>query len=90
MSGRKPPPTDMPAPGDHYVYEHSKGLGHEARGDVLTAEMNELDMQPGTEVVVVVIDDAGWPIVNWTDQKGLDRMTAIETTTFGTYFTKVV
>jgi hypothetical protein len=41
-------------------------------------------------VEVVAIDDAGWPIANWTDQKGLDRNTAIETTTFGTYFTKVV
>jgi hypothetical protein len=89
MPARAKPP-DPAVVGDHYIYEHNRGLGHEARGDVLTAEMTELDMQPGTEVVVVAIDDAGWPIANWTDQKGIDRNTAIETTTFSTYFTKVV
>ena len=75
--------------GAMYVYNHTVGLGAEAKGDVLTAEMDELDMQPGTEVVVLAIDDEGWPIANWTDSHGIDRNTAIETTTFGNYFDKV-
>ena len=80
-----------------YTYTHPSGLGfgehslNEATSAPITAEMKELDMADGTVVTVEALDESegdsnGWPIVNWTDSKGLDRMTTIDPVTFDEYF----
>jgi hypothetical protein len=52
--------------------------------------MIELDLKPGTPVTVHSLDeDSGWPIVEWTDDKGLGRMTTIEPTEFDNDFAPV-
>jgi hypothetical protein len=78
-----------PQPGEYYAYTHSKGLGEEARGNALAADMAKLDMPSGTDVKVAFIDDAGWPVVDWIDGAGFDRRTAINPDTFSEFFTKV-
>jgi hypothetical protein len=78
-----------PQPGDYYAYTHAKGLGEEARGNALAADMAKLDMPSGTDVKVVLIDDAGWPVVEWIDGAGFGRRTAINPETFDAFFAKV-
>jgi hypothetical protein len=78
----------MANPGDKLLYQpgHGTGYGHNALGQELTAEMKELDLQPGTEVTFMQYDDADWALVEWVDSKGLDRITAIETDQFDNDF----
>ena len=83
----------MPAePGQDYTYQptHGKGFGHNARGSELTAEMTELDLKPGTPVTVLELDaDSGWPLVQWKDDVGIDRITTIEPGEFDADFAPV-
>jgi hypothetical protein len=83
----------MPAQeGYQYVYDHpdDKGYGEHAKGDVLTAEMTELDLKDGTEVFVVAMDEeSGWPIIDWTDSTGVYRMTTIDPELFDQFFVEV-
>ncbi len=74
--------------GDKLTYqpEHGNGYGHNALGQELTAEMTELDLKPGTEVTYMQDDDEGWALVEWIDDKGLDRITAIEPDQFANDF----
>lgn len=68
-------------PGDKFIYDHpaDAGYGEHARGEPLSAEMTELDMQDGMEVTLLEYDvDTGWPLVEWTDAKGLPRITTID------------
>jgi aminoglycoside N3'-acetyltransferase len=54
----------------------------------LTAEMTELDLKPGTVVTVHSLDaESAWPIVGWTDDVGIDRLTSIEPAVFDSDFT---
>ena len=80
----------MPAePGDKYNYSHPEGagFGKNALGQDLSAEMTELDMADGTPVTVLELDaDSGWPLVQWVDAKGIDRITTIEPELFDLYF----
>jgi hypothetical protein len=80
----------MPAQEGHqYVYDHpqDKGYGEQARGDVLTAEMTELDLKDGTDVFVIAMDEeSGWPIVDWTDGTGIYRITTIDPDLFDQFF----
>lgn len=67
-------------PGDKFIYMHpeQKGFGEVARGEPLSAEMIELDITDGMEVTLLDYDvDTGWPMVEWVDSKGLDRITTI-------------
>lgn len=68
-------------PGDKFIYTHpeQKGFGEVARGEPLSAEMIELDITEGKEVTLLEYDaDTGWPLVEWVDFKGLDRITTID------------
>jgi hypothetical protein len=73
--------------GDRFIFAHpdNKGYGEDAKGEQLTAEMTELDLKDGMEVGFLQYDDAGWALVEWTDDKGIERITAIDPDTF-TYF----
>jgi hypothetical protein len=78
----------MPASeGDKFIYAHpeNKGYGEDARGEPLSAEMTELDLQDGMAVSFLEYDDAGWALVEWVDNKGIDRITAIDPEVFS-YF----
>ena len=74
-----------------FTYSHDKGLGehHAAQaGRELPAEMRELDMAPGTEVVHEATDESnGFVIVSWRDKGGVPRNTAIEPGFFAEHFT---
>jgi hypothetical protein len=79
--------------GAQYTYEpgHGKGFGENALGAPLSAEMSELDLTPGTLVTVLELDKgegetAGWPLVQWVDAKGLDRITTVEPSEFDADF----
>jgi plastocyanin len=82
----------MPGPpankGDKFIYEpsHGHGYGHAAKGQELTAEMTELDLKPGTEVTFLEYDQSDWPLVEWVDGVGIDRITAIEPDQFSSDF----
>jgi len=54
---------------------------------VLTAEMTELDLKPGTPVTVHEIDPEGWVIVDWVDDVSIGRLTAVEPVEFDADFT---
>jgi hypothetical protein len=77
--------------GDQYTYTHpdGSGFGEMALGQPLTAEMKELDMADGTVITVEGIQDDGWPIVNWIDSKGINRMTTVNDLDFDMYFQPV-
>lgn len=78
-SGRSEPLANA-SPGDKFAYVHpeQKGYGEHHLGEQLTAEMTELDLVNGTEVTLLEYDaDTGWPLVQWTDLKGLPRITTI-------------
>jgi hypothetical protein len=80
----------MPATvGQPYIYDHpdNKGYGEHAKGDVLTAEMAELDLKDGTPVFVIELDaESGWPLVDWTDSTGIYRITTIDPALFDDLF----
>ena len=70
-----------PQVGERYTYQPADGKGHgeSHKGVPLTAEMTALDLAPGTEVLVYEINvDTDWPILNWTDSTGIDRMTTFD------------
>ena len=73
--------------GDAFIYAHpqNKGYGEHARGEPLSAEMAELDLVDGMSVTFLEYDDVGWALVEWIDNKGLDRITAIDPVVFS-YF----
>ena len=81
----------MPAQeGYPYIYDHAddKGYGEHYRGEVLTAEMTELDLKDGTPVFCIAIDeDTGWPLVDWTDDTGIYRITSVNPDDFDNLFT---
>lgn len=75
--------------GEKFTYTHAegKGFGEAAKGDVLTAEMAELDLKDGQEVIFLEYDaDSDWPIVEWTDGTGIDRITTIDPVLFDSNF----
>lgn len=75
--------------GDLFVYTHAdgKGYGEMHLGQPLSAEMQELDIKEGQEVAFLEYDaESGWPIVEWVDDKGLDRITTIDPDIFDTNF----
>jgi hypothetical protein len=79
----------MPEHGDQLVYEHpqGQGFGEAAKGITLTADMRELDMAHGTVVTFLEYDaDSGWPLVEWTDGTGIQRITTIDPVVFGSWF----
>jgi hypothetical protein len=80
----------MPAEvGQAYIYDHpdDKGYGENAKGDVLTAEMQELDLQDGTQVTVLELDaESDWPLVDWIDSTGIYRITTIDPAVFDDLF----
>lgn len=79
--------------GGIYVYGHPTGLGYgdhhkqQAGFGEQTAEMMELDLGEGTEVEYIANDeDSGWPIVQWKDGNGINRITTIDPDSFDTLF----
>jgi len=75
--------------GDKFMYQpaHGAGYGEAALGQELTAEMTELDLKPGTEVTFLEYDaDSGWPLVQWVDGVGIDRITTIDPAVFDSDF----
>lgn len=81
-----------PEIGADYLYQpdHGQGFGAVAKGDDLTAEMHELDLKPGAAVTVHAIDeDTGWPIVQWMDDVGIERLTTIDPEVFTADFQAV-
>lgn len=56
----------------------------------ITSEMRELDLQDGSEVTVLELDaDSGWPIIQWTDSIGIERLTTVDPVFFDGYFMPV-
>jgi hypothetical protein len=50
--------------------------------------MTELDLKPNTEVTFLEFDaDSDWPLVEWVDGQGIDRITTIEPSSFADDFT---
>jgi hypothetical protein len=81
----------MANPGDKFIYNHPAGAGYgeDAKGQVLTAEMTEMDLKTGTEVTVLENDaESGWPLVEWVDGIGINRITTIDPVAFS-YFEPV-
>lgn len=83
----------MAIPGDKFVYAHpeGKGYGEASKSDAgfgeLSAEMTELDLKDGQEVVFMDYDaDSEWPVVEWVDGTGIDRITTIDPDIFDTNF----
>jgi len=77
--------------GDELLHDNPSGMGYgqAARGEELTAEMTKLDLKNGTAVRYLEDDDEGWPLVEWVDDFGIDRITAIEPAYFAANFTPV-
>jgi hypothetical protein len=80
--------------GGTYTYEHPTGAGfgehHKMQSGFgeMTAEMTELDLKSGSEVTLLGTDeDSGWPIVEWTDGNGINRITTVDQATFDEFFT---
>jgi hypothetical protein len=75
--------------GDRYIYSHESGMGFGAAalGQPLTAEMTELDLKDGQEVIFLQNDDdSAWPIIEWTDAVGINRITTIDPALFESSF----
>jgi hypothetical protein len=75
--------------GDRFVYHHPEGLGlgEHFRGGELTDEMKSLDLANGTPVTIFEVDeDTGWYLVEWTDSKGIDRITTVDPSFLIGYF----
>lgn len=82
----------MAIPGDKFVYSHptGAGFGEAARGEPLTAEMTELDLKDGQEVQFMGNDaDSDWPIIQWVDGVGINRITTIDPVMYESNFTPV-
>lgn len=80
----------MPVVGERLTYDHPQdlGFGEHHLGQPLSAEMAELDMVDGTVVTVLEFDaESDWPLVEWTDSKGINRITTIEPSFFDANFT---
>ena len=80
--------TDMNV-GGKYTYTHETGLGfgEAALGSPLSAEMKELDLVDGQEVELLALDaDSAWPIIQWTDGVGINRITTIDPEVFESQF----
>lgn len=82
-----------PSVGAEYTYDpqHGSGFGRQHKGEELTAEMQELDLHPGTPVKIIDIDEesGGRVHVEWTDRKDLPRITSIDPQEFDDDFKKV-
>ena len=85
----------MPEMGDRFTYSHESGSGAgygeavktEAGYGEMSAEMQELDLSDGTEVTFLQLDeDSAWPIVEWTDAVGINRITTIDPAHFEAHF----
>ena len=83
----------MPSAGEVFVYAHpeGKGYGEASKSDAgfgeITAEMSELDLKDGQEVTFLEYDaDSDWPLVQWVDSVGIDRITTIDPDLFDTNF----
>ena len=79
--------------GSRYAYGHPMGFGlgehvrDEAGFGEMKTDMSELDLQDGQEVTLFALDeDSGWPIINWTDSTGIDRMTTVSPELFDRFF----
>ena len=75
--------------GAKYAYGHPDGLGYGemARGEPLTAEMTELDLKDGQEVTLLDYDaDSDWPIIEWVDGTGINRITTVDPALFDAHF----
>lgn len=75
--------------GDTYIYSHpeGKGFGEHYKNDTLTAEMTELDLHDGDEVVVMEFDaDTDWILIQWTDSTGIGRITTVDPAFFDDHF----
>jgi hypothetical protein len=86
------PLAQPPQVGNYYIYQPADGKGHgeSHKGSELTAEMTALDLAPGTQVLVFEINvDTDWPILNWTDSVGIDRMTTFDPDEFAGDFSPV-
>ena len=79
-------------PGTHLMYNHpeAKGFGEHHKGDVLTAEMTELDLKSGQSVILLEYDaDTDWPLISWIDGTGIDRITTVEPSFFDANFVEI-
>lgn len=83
-------------PGWKYVYQHADGYGFGEAVKVnageggITAEMSELDLKNDQEVTFLQLDeDSGWPIIEWTDGVGINRITTIDPELFDSNFHEV-
>lgn len=73
-----------------FRYRHNVGYGELARGESLDDDMAALDLVPDTEVELIAYDDGtDWPIVQWEDGTGNQRITTIDPDVFDTWFTEV-
>jgi hypothetical protein len=82
----------MASTGDRFAYGHptGAGFGEAAKGEALTAEMSELDLKDGQEVVFMEYDaDSDWPIISWTDAVGIERITTVDPALFDSNFQPV-
>lgn len=82
--------------GAKFIYSHPEGLGFGEHNKVdaghgdQTAEMKELDLKDGQEVTLMEYDaESDWPLVEWTDGVGVNRITTIEPGYFDQYFQPV-
>ena len=79
----------MAESGEKYIYQHESGagFGEVALGQPLTAEMSELDLKDGQEVTFLQNDeDSGWPIIEWIDGVGINRITTVDPAMFEASF----
>ncbi len=82
--------------GHRYVYHGSAGLAEVLLGQPVTAEQRDLDMHPGTEVVVEALVPAKEPgahddsedsaVVSWRDRSNNPRQTSVGIGRFGELF----
>lgn len=86
----------MAIPGNKYVYSHPSGagFGEAVRADAgygeISAEMSELDLKDGTEVTFLDYDaDSEWPMIEWIDAVGINRITTIDPVAFDSNFNPV-
>lgn len=82
--------------GGDFLFQPGHGLGFGARARSVTgfgelsSEMTELDLKPGAAVTVHSLDeDSGWPIIQWKDDVGTDRLTTINPEVFAEEFQSV-
>jgi hypothetical protein len=79
--------------GAKYTFCHPDGLGFgemvkaDAGFGEQTAEMRELDLRNLQEVTLLDFDeDSGWPIIEWIDGVGTNRITTIDPDKFESHF----